>query len=163
MKGTFCCLNKPVTGEKVRQAIFSIHNTKSPGPDGYNSQFCKDTWEAYDSIEWSFLKDMLRALKFPAHFTNLLMECVTTPHYSLSLNGEIFGFFQGKRGLRHASGLQMNKHKSNVYGNGIAGEILEKFADLTGLKVRKLPFKYLGIPISAKKLSVLDCNMLVKG
>ncbi|XP_074277785.1 uncharacterized protein LOC141601405 [Silene latifolia] len=61
-----------------------------------------------------------------------------------------------------ASGLHMNKMKSNVYGNGLESGLLEKFASTTGLKIGKLPFKYLGVPISAKKLSVLDCNILVE-
>lgn len=34
--------------------------------------------------------------------------------------------------------------------------------ELTGYKVGKLPFKYLGVPISPKKLSSMDCEMLVK-
>ncbi|XP_074283670.1 uncharacterized protein LOC141608207 [Silene latifolia] len=34
-----------VTGEEVRKAMFDICGTKAPGPDGYNSQFFKDTWE----------------------------------------------------------------------------------------------------------------------
>ncbi|XP_074318792.1 uncharacterized protein LOC141655621 [Silene latifolia] len=56
----------------------------------------------------------------------------------------------------------MNKQKSNVYGNGMPKKILEQFAQLTGLKIGTLPFKYLGVPISGKKLSVLDCNILVE-
>ncbi|XP_074277830.1 uncharacterized protein LOC141601443 [Silene latifolia] len=52
--------------------------------------------------------------------------------------------------------------KSNVYGNGLESGLLEKFASTTGLKIGKLPFKYSGVPISAKKLSVLDCNILVE-
>ncbi|XP_074278497.1 uncharacterized protein LOC141602085 [Silene latifolia] len=61
-----------------------------------------------------------------------------------------------------AFGLKINKQKSNVYGNGMPREILEKFALVSGLKIGTLPFKYLGVRISAKKLSVLDCNILVE-
>ncbi|XP_074278418.1 uncharacterized protein LOC141602008 [Silene latifolia] len=38
-------LAQPVTIEEVKQCIFSIPNGKSPGPDGYSSQFYKDTWD----------------------------------------------------------------------------------------------------------------------
>ncbi|XP_074278340.1 putative mitochondrial protein AtMg01250 [Silene latifolia] len=158
----------------------------------------------------NILEGMLNALKFPPHFTNLLMECVTSPHYSLSLNGESFGYFKGKMGLRQgdplspllfsicmeyltrifnrmkdidgfkhhplckkmnlthlcfaddllvffrgdwesmvvtirafntfsaASGLRMNKQKSNVYGNGMPREILEQFSLVFGLKIGSL-------------------------
>ncbi|XP_074301473.1 uncharacterized protein LOC141632867 [Silene latifolia] len=38
-------LNKPVTAEEVKQCLFSIPKGKSPGPDGYGSQFFRDAWE----------------------------------------------------------------------------------------------------------------------
>ncbi|XP_074277626.1 uncharacterized protein LOC141601261 [Silene latifolia] len=210
-----------VTGEEVRKAMFDICGTKAPGPDGYNSQFFKDTWKvtgpgiisavqdffgsgrllkqvnstlvtlvpkvdapkdvtqfrpiaccntiykciskvmcgrlsailldiisdsqsafikgrdivenilicqdlvklynrkacsprvimkldlqkAYDSIEWSFVHDMLHALNFPVHFVNLITECITSPSYTLSLNGDSFGYFKGARGLRQGDPL----------------------------------------------------------
>ncbi|XP_074278146.1 uncharacterized protein LOC141601744 [Silene latifolia] len=59
-----------------------------------------DLKKAYDLVNWSFLLQMLRALNFPPHFIAMLKECVTTASYSLVLNGEPFGFFQGKQGLR---------------------------------------------------------------
>lgn len=33
------------TKEDVKKAVFSIHNCKSPGHDGYNSEFFKHSWE----------------------------------------------------------------------------------------------------------------------
>ncbi|XP_074283719.1 uncharacterized protein LOC141608256 [Silene latifolia] len=95
-----------------------------------------DLQKAYDSVEWSFLNDMLITLKFPESIIRILMQCVTTPSYSLSLNGELFGFFKDDllmfcRGdigsvvlmlraflsFSQASGLQMNKGKSNIYSD----------------------------------------------
>ncbi|XP_074267210.1 uncharacterized protein LOC141590521 [Silene latifolia] len=59
-----------------------------------------DLKKAYDSIEWNFVEDMLFALKFPAQMINWIMQCVTTPSYTLSLNGYLFRYFKWKRGLR---------------------------------------------------------------
>lgn len=36
---------RSVTKEEIKQAIFSIHDDKSPGPDGYTNHFYKASWE----------------------------------------------------------------------------------------------------------------------
>ncbi|XP_074300982.1 uncharacterized protein LOC141632325 [Silene latifolia] len=127
-----------------------------------------DLQKAYDSIEW-ILKRVQEIEGFKHH---LLCRKLNLTH--LYFVYDLLVFSRGDwefmiiivimttfSTFSAASGMRMNKHKSNVYGNGMARETMEKSAELTRLKVGKLPFKYLGIPISAKKLSVLDCNMLV--
>ncbi|XP_074318812.1 uncharacterized protein LOC141655642 [Silene latifolia] len=64
-----------------------------------------DIQKAYDTIEWDFLDQMLQALKFPNTFRGWIMQCVTTATYSLNLNGNMFGFFKGQRGLRQGDPL----------------------------------------------------------
>ncbi|XP_074313958.1 uncharacterized protein LOC141649160 [Silene latifolia] len=59
-----------------------------------------DLQKAYDTIEWDFLDQMLIALKFPDVFRGWIMQCVSTATYSINLNGNMFGFFKGQRGLR---------------------------------------------------------------
>ncbi|XP_074300447.1 uncharacterized protein LOC141631711 [Silene latifolia] len=193
-----------------------------------------DLQKAYDTVEWGFVKEMLDALGFPSEFISRVMECITTPSYSISLNGGVFGHFKGRRGLRQgdplspllftlcmeylsrllmgaqdkqefkyhslckrlslshlcfaddllmfchgdlgsvkvmlnafdsfsqATGLQMNVDKSNVYMNGVDAMVRGHILEATGMVPAKLPFRYLGVPISAKKLSVLDCAVLVE-
>lgn len=59
-----------------------------------------DLRKAYDTIDWNFLQGMLIELGYPPRFVGWVMECVTTTSYSLSINGELHGYFKGKRGLR---------------------------------------------------------------
>jgi len=59
-----------------------------------------DLMKAYDMINWHFLRNVLVELGFPLMFVERIMECVTTPKFSILVNGELHGHFPGKRGLR---------------------------------------------------------------
>ncbi|XP_074315221.1 uncharacterized protein LOC141651405 [Silene latifolia] len=86
----------------ICQDIVRLYNRKS-----VSSRFLMkvDLKKAYDSVSWEFLEEMLVSLEFPSHFISLIMECVKTASYSSVLNGDIFGFFNGKKGLRQGDPL----------------------------------------------------------
>ncbi|XP_074266570.1 uncharacterized protein LOC141589846 [Silene latifolia] len=163
----------------------------------------------------------------------ILMQFISTPSYSIALNGEVFGFFKGQRGLRQggplsplifticleyfsrilqivqkhakfrfhplckrigishlcfaddlilfckgdrasielmvnafnffskASGLQLNRGKCNFYYNGVDEGLVKEVERATGMCRGNVPFGYLGVSVSPKRLSILDCNCLV--
>ncbi|KAL9224936.1 hypothetical protein vseg_000914 [Gypsophila vaccaria] len=64
-----------------------------------------DLQKAYDTVSWKFVEQLLDHLSFPAEFKQMLMECITTPKFSLTLNGEMFGYFQGQRALKQGDPL----------------------------------------------------------
>ncbi|XP_056690351.1 uncharacterized protein [Spinacia oleracea] len=192
-----------------------------------------DLQKAYDTVDWNFLLQMLEQLGFPKKFVALIMECVTTPMFSLVINGSLHGFFKSKRGLRHgdpmspmlfvicmeylsrifhkmselpmfqfhprcrdlklthlcfaddlilcckgefpsiylflqafklfsnSSGLMANKQKSSIYCYGMAEDDVKRVVSASGFTRSTLPFKYLGVPICAKKITAAQCEMLV--
>ncbi|KAL0453994.1 UNVERIFIED_CONTAM: LINE-1 retrotransposable element O protein [Sesamum latifolium] len=74
---------------------------------GYNQQHLPprcalkvDIRKAYDTVEWDFLSAVLKLFGFPPLFILWIEECVTTPSFSVCLNGSPHGFFRGARGLR---------------------------------------------------------------
>ncbi|OIT37314.1 hypothetical protein A4A49_65912, partial [Nicotiana attenuata] len=59
------------------------------------------------------------------------------------------------------SGLQANLSKSEAYFGGVPTEGRQQILKLLGLSNGELPFKYLGVPLSTKKLSVLQWQPLI--
>ncbi|XP_074298606.1 uncharacterized protein LOC141629519 [Silene latifolia] len=53
-------LLRPVTGEEIRAAVFSIPDNKSPGPDGYTSKFFKDAWNEIGGEVINVVQDFFR-------------------------------------------------------------------------------------------------------
>ncbi|XP_074306200.1 uncharacterized protein LOC141641438 [Silene latifolia] len=135
----------------ICQDLIRLYNRKTCSP---RMLMKLDLQKAYDSIEWSFVEEMLKYLGFPELWIKLLMQCISTPSYSIALNGETFGFFK-------ASGLVLNTRKSNFYCNGMEDWLITEIARATGMKKGSAPFKYLGVTVAPKRLSVLNCSCLV--
>ncbi|XP_074299986.1 uncharacterized protein LOC141631182 [Silene latifolia] len=64
-------LNAPLTDEEIKHAMFSIPGNKAPGPDGYSSQFFKDSWSIVG-------KDIIKAVKSAYESGKVLKECNNT-------------------------------------------------------------------------------------
>ncbi|XP_039041849.1 uncharacterized protein LOC120180617 [Hibiscus syriacus] len=50
-----------------------------------------DLQKAFDSVNWDFLLYVLGAMRLPDKFCNWIRTCITTPMYSVSLNGSLVG------------------------------------------------------------------------
>ncbi|GKC07707.1 putative reverse transcriptase domain, reverse transcriptase zinc-binding domain protein [Tanacetum coccineum] len=57
-------------------------------------------YQAYDTVDWKFLHEVLVGFGFHPRMIGWIMECVTSTSFSLSINGYLHGYFKGKRGLR---------------------------------------------------------------
>ncbi|KAK6162199.1 hypothetical protein DH2020_002040 [Rehmannia glutinosa] len=183
-------LERDISRQEIRDALFDIGEDKSLGPDGFNSCFFKNSWQIVGDdfcaaieeffVNGSLLKqinhtvialvpkgrhaqsvgdyrpisnsnvfykvitkimvkrmapllenivdqaqaafvggrlmtenihlaqELLRQynrLGFPSKFTHWIMECVTSPSYSIKTNGSLYGKFAGKKGLRQGDPL----------------------------------------------------------
>lgn len=64
-----------------------------------------DIRKEFDTVSCSFIENILKGYGFPFFFISLIMECVTFASYSISLNGSLHRFFNGKRGIRQGDPL----------------------------------------------------------
>ncbi|KAK3193372.1 hypothetical protein Dsin_024682 [Dipteronia sinensis] len=133
-------INRGVTNEEIHDVCFLLHPNKASGPDGFNAHFFKKTWDivggdvinavqeffrtgelikAFDTVQWDFLLETFAAFRVPSKVINWIKAFITTPKFSISINGELVGFFHSKRGLRQGD-------RMSLYVFVIAMEVLTK-------------------------------------
>ena len=64
-----------------------------------------DMSKAYDRVNWVFLKAVLVSMNFSSNWVNWILECVSTVHYTLLVNGSITQSFKPAKGLRQGDPL----------------------------------------------------------
>ena len=64
-----------------------------------------DIKKAFDTISWSCILGILSSMGTPTLLLKCIKACITTPTFSVSVNGELAGFFASKRGLRQGDPL----------------------------------------------------------
>ncbi|XP_071740587.1 uncharacterized protein [Rutidosis leptorrhynchoides] len=62
--------------------------------------FKVDIQKAYDTVDWNFLEATMICFGYPMKMVEWVMACVTSTSYSICVNGDLHGFFKGRRGLR---------------------------------------------------------------
>ncbi|XP_021733008.1 uncharacterized protein LOC110699800 [Chenopodium quinoa] len=75
---------------------------------------------------------------------------------SVKLLFQAFSKFSG------ASGLSANLDKSEVYFGGVSIDVQKELRELFGVSQGTIPFRYLGVPLSSKKLTNAQCRPLVE-
>ncbi|XP_074315421.1 uncharacterized protein LOC141651616 [Silene latifolia] len=64
--------------------------------------------------------------------------------------------------LSCSSGLEMNTDKSDIYFNGMEQGEIDYILSISGFKPGVFPFRYLGVPISHKRMGIGDCTRLIE-
>lgn len=64
-----------------------------------------DISKAFDSVQWSFLLNVLAAINIPDKFIHWIRLCISSASFSVQINGELAGFFNSDRGLRQGCSL----------------------------------------------------------
>lgn len=64
-----------------------------------------DMVKAYDRVSWKFLNKVLESFGFGKRWRTWIDECVSTPMFSILVNGEAASYFKSSRGLRQGDPL----------------------------------------------------------
>ena len=68
---------------------------------------------------------------------------------------------QGVELFPSSSNLFANNTKSGIYLAGVTNEVRDHAASILDFSFEHLPIKYLGMPLTAKRYTVVDCEYLV--
>jgi hypothetical protein len=64
-----------------------------------------DLAKAFDRIEWIFIVFALARKGLHSHFINLIHSCISSPTFSVIINGQSFAHFKSSRGIRQGCPL----------------------------------------------------------
>ncbi|GAA0175607.1 reverse transcriptase [Lithospermum erythrorhizon] len=132
-----------------------------------------DLKKAYDTIEWGDRWCVMEAIKFPSRFIYLVQQCVEGVRFSVCINGTLKGWFRSSRGVRQGDSMLpylflMELGISHLsFTNDM---ILLSSASIGSFKAikeaygdgrREPSMRYLGIPLSSRKLGKEDYSKLI--
>ncbi|GKC60581.1 protein LAZ1 [Tanacetum coccineum] len=80
----------------TQELMHNYHLNKGPP----RCAFKMDIQKAYDTVDCKFLRDILGGFGFHLTMVGWIMTCVTSTSFSLCVNGDLHGYFKGRRGLR---------------------------------------------------------------
>ena len=87
--------------DNVLVAYETLHTMHSRKKGKKGSMALKlDISKAYDRVEWHFLQRIMEKLGFPVVWIERVMSCVTTPSFSILINGKPYGMIHPSRGIR---------------------------------------------------------------
>ncbi|XP_049406273.1 uncharacterized protein LOC125869919 [Solanum stenotomum] len=177
------CLNRDqqlaliaeVSREEIFQAITEMPKDKAPGVDGYPIEFYTKNWDIVKEDLFKAIKKffntgvMMKAWNCTAITLGKKRSEARDPMspylFVLAVKADIISIILLQKTFQNfsdVSGLQANTTKSSIYIAGVTHDVKTDILTQLGFDEGHLPFKYLGVPLSTKKLTIQQCMPLVE-
>ncbi|KAL0305371.1 UNVERIFIED_CONTAM: hypothetical protein Scaly_2987700 [Sesamum calycinum] len=169
----------PVTGAEIKAAFFDIDEDSAPGPDGYTSAFYKAAWpvigHAISEAIGEFFRtgrsisdNILLAQELLAGYNQVRLppRCtlkvdIQKAYDSVEWDFLLEVFKDTLREFASLSGLTVNPAKSQIILSKSVQQERQQIIAYLGFQEGFLPVKYLGVPLTASRLTIADCSPLI--
>ena len=114
IKGTLCDFINPaqaafVEGRSIGDNILLcqelVHHYNRQSSKERRCTIKVDLMKAYDTVNWELIFEVMQRFGYPREIINWIKVCISTPKFSIAINGESCGFFGSSRGLRQGDPL----------------------------------------------------------
>nr|GFB09747.1 RNA-directed DNA polymerase, eukaryota [Tanacetum cinerariifolium] len=159
-------MNRSVSRDEVRVAVWNCDENKSPCPEGYTFEFFRRYWRFIGSDFCSAVECFFESGSFPKGTTSdglfkgiQIQGSMAISHLfyvdDVVFIGEWFdpnldNIVKILKCFFLALGLKINIQKSQVLGVGVPRNIVNQAASLIGCAVMQNPFRYLGVMVGDK-------------
>nr|GEX53047.1 zinc knuckle CX2CX4HX4C [Tanacetum cinerariifolium] len=148
---------RSVTDHEVKDAIFSMGDDKSPGPDGYTAAFFKDAWMIVGDKVTKDIREFF--INGRSISDNILLTQELMHNYHLDRASIIK---EGLDEFKDASGLTPSLPKSTAYFCNVLNHVKLSILNVLPFEEGHFPVKYLGVLLVSSRLMVRDCRELVE-
>eukprot|EP00253_Pinus_taeda_P006367 PITA_06367 len=97
-----------------------------------------DLSKAFDRVSWLYIKMILIHLGFPHAYITWIMACLTSPSFSILINGSATPFFHSERGLRQGCPLSPLLFLLVMEGLSRLMDSAKRAGDIGGLRISDL-------------------------
>ena len=94
-------------GRNICDASLLAHELVRDFSNPMGSRICLkvDLQKAFDTVNREFIYYMFHCMRFPYKWINWITECLSSPTFSIMLNGSPNGYFKSNRGIRQGEPL----------------------------------------------------------
>ncbi|XP_062086329.1 uncharacterized protein LOC133792438 [Humulus lupulus] len=139
-------LLKPFSKKEIRDSLFGIPITKSPGPDGFGSGFFKAIWHDIGDEVCAAITQCFKTGHFPSELHETTLSLI--PKGSISAVRSVKEVLDD---FAAATGLSINSGKSHIFFGGVTSNDRTRIAQEINLTEGTFPLKYLGVPMRPTK------------
>ncbi|KAK4383921.1 hypothetical protein Sango_3108300 [Sesamum angolense] len=151
----------PVTHLETKKAFFDIEVDSALGPDGYTSAFFRTAWpvigQSMVEAVGQFFKR--RVLPLMIDYSQNAFVLGTSISDNILLAQELLAEYNQAR--LPARCLKVNPAKNQIILSRAVQQERQHILEYVGFQEGSLPVKYLGIPLTSSRLTLVDCRPLI--